>query len=79
MISYSLKYRFCMAFIMSLLMAAIMSGVIMLSHLGFSDPGFFSAWLNSFILAWPIALPAAFFVAPIAQYLSAKILPPPTS
>jgi len=76
--SYQLKFRLLMAFFMSLFMATIMSGVIMLSHLGINHPNFFNAWKDAFWLAWPIALSSAFFVAPVAQYISSKILPAST-
>jgi len=75
--SYQLKFRLLMAFTMSLFMASIMSGVIMLSRVGISDPNFITAWRDAFMFAWPVALPTAFFVSPIAQYIVTKLLPKP--
>lgn len=63
---------------MSLFMAFIMSGVIMSSRIGITDPQFISAWRDAFLFAWPVALPSAFFVAPIAQFIANKLLTKPT-
>ncbi|NRA55482.1 MAG: DUF2798 domain-containing protein [Gammaproteobacteria bacterium] len=62
---------------MSFLMSAIMSGVIIISRLGLSDPNFWLAWRDAFLLSWPVALPTVFLVSPIAQFLVIKALPKP--
>jgi len=76
-ISYQMKYRLFMAFTMSFLMTAIMSGVIIFSRIGLSDPNFWHAWREAFLLSWPVALPTVFFISPIAQFIAIKVLPKP--
>ena len=44
------------AFLMSLQMAAIMSGIITAVNRGLGA-GYFAAWAHSFAVAWPIAFP----------------------
>ena len=63
----SKKYsRVLFAFLMSLLMALPMSGVLKAVIAGFSH-AFFAHWLNGFVHAWPIAFPAVLIIAPIVR------------
>jgi uncharacterized membrane protein len=73
--SYQLKFRLIVAAMMSLFMAAIMSGCIMATHYSPMEPAFFIAWRDAFLFAWPIAFPTAFLVSPIALAIAAKVLP----
>lgn len=72
-----MKHRLLMAFFMSLFMAFIMSGVIILAQTGFNDSHFFNAWFNAFLLAWPVAFPTAFTISPLAHFLVSKLLRQP--
>jgi len=58
--------------LMSLGMSIIMSGVVVAVNTGLSD-GFFSRWGYSLIFAYPIALIAAFTLAPLMRPLVNKI------
>ncbi len=60
------------AFFMSLTMTLIISGVLSLINIGLKID-FFSSWLKSFSIVFPIAFPSAIFVAPLARKLTEKI------
>ena len=58
--------------LMSLGMSVIMSGVVVAVNTGVSD-GFFFRWGSSLMFAYPIALIAAFTLAPLIRPLVNKI------
>ena len=59
-------------FIMALGMSIIMSGVVTAVNTGIKD-GFLERHFNSFLFAFPVAIIAAFTMAPIARILVNKI------
>jgi len=73
--SYSLKYKLLSSILMSFLMALVMIGCIMASHLNITEIKFFLAWRDAFFFAWPIAFPTAFLVQPLIKGLVNKLLP----
>ena len=58
--------------LMSFSMSVIMSGVVVAVNTGISD-GFFFRWGYSLMFAYPIALIAAFTLAPLIRPLVDKI------
>ncbi len=54
------------AFVMSLLIACLMSGVLTAVFEGFSNQSF-ANWFNGYVHAWPIALPAILVNAPLVR------------
>ncbi len=60
------------AFFMSLFMAFIMSGLLTLVNLG-PVPDFFGKWMRAFAVAWVLAFPIVFAVAPIVRRLTAAL------
>jgi hypothetical protein len=60
------------AFVMSLLMAFLMSGVLTAVFVGV-DGQFIAHWMNGFIHAWPIAFPAILVVAPLVRKIVATL------
>ena len=58
--------------LMSFGMSVIISGVITVVNIELVD-NFFNSWLNSWIFAFPVALFAAFTMAPIMRTLVNKI------
>ncbi len=60
------------AFVMSLLMAFLMSGVLTAVFVGV-DGQFIAHWMNGFIHAWPIAFPAILVVAPLVRKIVASL------
>lgn len=72
---YQLKHRLLSSALMSLLMASVMSGCIILMRFNGDEGMFLLAWRDAFLFAWPIAFPTAFFMQPIVQFLVKKVLP----
>lgn len=72
----SLKFRGVLAAIMAFLMAFVMSAVLTAVNTGV-DAGFLGRWLQAFAVAWPIAIAAAFFFAPIARRWTSRLLATP--
>lgn len=71
----SVRFRALFAVIMASLMALLMSAVITGVNTGI-DAGFPGRWLQSFLLAWPIAVVAAFYFAPMARRITLRLLGP---
>jgi len=59
------------AFLMSMSMACIMSGILTALLVGFAD--FFTHWLHAFLLAWVIAFPAIMVVAPAVKKVADRL------
>jgi hypothetical protein len=59
-------------FVMSLLMAFIMSGVLTALFVGI-DQLFISHWMHAFIYAWPVAFPAVLIVSPIVRKIVLRL------
>ena len=70
----TLRTRIAFAFGISLLMAFIMSGVLVVLNTGISGH-FFTRWLASFLVAFPIAFPVSFFVAPLIHKIVSRLYP----
>ncbi len=64
--------RFVFPFLMALFMSFLMSGFITFINLGISA-NFPFIWMKNWIFSLSISFPAAFFVAPIVQKVTAKI------
>lgn len=64
--------RVLFPFFMALFMAFIMSGVLTFINLG-PIANFLFIWMRSFLIAFCVAFPTAFFVAPQVQKIVKKI------
>ena len=71
------KFHLVFSFVMGAMMVFLMTFVITLVNLGWVEH-FFSAWAKSFVVAYVIAVPVIFFVAPAARKITSKILGMPT-
>ena len=70
----SAKYtRVVFAFLMSLFMSCLMSGVITLINLGLVE-NFMSIWFEAYWKAFLVAFPIIFVVAPFVQKLTKKLV-----
>ena len=67
------KFHLVFSFVMGLMMVFLMTFVITLNSAGWSDH-FMRLWLNAFLLAYVVAVPAIFFFAPIARKLTGRLL-----
>ncbi|WP_265500357.1 DUF2798 domain-containing protein [Paracoccus beibuensis] len=52
-------------FLISTMMACLMSGYATLVHMG-AGPGFVGRWLMAFLTAWPVAFALSLVVSPLA-------------
>ena len=53
-------------------MALLMSAILTAIHLGFSVH-FVGLWLHAFLIAWPIAFPSIFLIAPVVRKIVVKL------
>jgi hypothetical protein len=60
------------AFIMSVLMATLMTFIVTIKLTGL-NADFTLRWLHAFLTAWPIAFPAILLLAPVTRKLVAKL------
>ncbi|MHB0953174.1 MAG: DUF2798 domain-containing protein [Allorhizobium sp.] len=67
------KFHLVFSLIVGAMMVFLMTFVITTANLGFG-PHFLSAWVKSFAIAYVIAVPVIFFLAPIARKLTGGIL-----
>ena len=65
--------RILFPFFMALTMAFIMSGVLIFINLGLVN-NFIFIWMKSFIIAFVVAFPTAFFITPIVQIIVKKAM-----
>lgn len=67
------KARFIQPVLMAGIMAFLMTAVITYINLGLPDD-FLVRWLVAFIVAWPLAVGAAFIAIPIARNVTQRIV-----
>lgn len=64
------------AFIVSLMMTCIVSGISTLRSIGFAS-NFFSIWPVAWAMSWAVAFPVFLFVAPIVRRIVAAMVDGP--
>jgi len=67
------KFHLVFSLIMGAMMVFVMTFVITAVNLGFG-PHFLAAWGRVFLIAYVIAVPVIFFLAPIARKLTGSLL-----
>jgi len=67
------KFHLVFSLIMGAMMVFLMTFVITAVNLGFG-PHFLAAWVRVFWIAYVIAVPVIFFLAPIARKLTGGLL-----
>jgi len=65
------KIHLIFSLVMSTFMILIMSFVVTMVNVGWSDQTI-SKWLNSFLYAWIVGFPLMYFIAPIFRRVIAK-------
>ena len=68
-----MKHRLVFTAIMSFFLSSLMSLWVTYLNLGII-PNFIAQWMHAFSLAWPAAAVIAFFVGPIAQKITLRLL-----
>lgn len=67
------KYHLVFSIIMGAMMVFIMTFVITLVNVGWTV-NFISQWMRAFGIAYFIAVPVIFFVAPVARKITSRLL-----
>jgi predicted membrane channel-forming protein YqfA (hemolysin III family) len=72
------KQRFHLIFslLMGAMMVFLMTFVITLVNVGL-PPDFVSRWLRAFLVAYVVAVPVIYFLAPVARRLTARVVEMP--
>mgnify|MGYP003601916611 CR=1 FL=1 len=65
------KFQLVFSIIMGAMMVFLMTFVITLVNLGWVEH-FVAAWMRSFLIAYMVAVPVIFFLAPVARRLAGK-------
>lgn len=67
------KFHLIFSIIMGAMMVFLMTFVITLVNIGWSEQ-FFSSWMKAFGIAYLVAIPVIFFLAPMARKMAGKLL-----
>ena len=65
------RFQFVFSLFMAGMMAFVMTFFITLINIGFT-PDFFARWLTAYVIAFLIAVPAIYVIAPIARKLTTR-------
>jgi hypothetical protein len=68
-----MKFHAVFSLLMEAMMVALMTLVVTLVNLG-PGPGFLAAWGKVFVIAYVVAVPVIFFLAPMARKMTARLL-----
>lgn len=71
-------FHFVFSVVMGAMMVLLMTAVITLVNVGWADD-FLARWARAFLIAFPIAVPVIYFLAPLARRLTARVAEPPFS
>ena len=67
------KFHLIFSLVMATMMVFLMNFVITTANVGWG-PHFLAAWARAFAIAYVVAAPVIFFVAPLARKITARIL-----
>ena len=67
------KFHLVVSFIMGAMMIFLMTFVITLINLGWTEY-FLRAWMRSFAIAYAVGVPVIFFLAPVARRITGQLL-----
>jgi uncharacterized protein YaaW (UPF0174 family) len=67
------KFHLVFSIVMGTIMVSVMTLIITLANVGWID-GFVQLWFKAFSIAYVVAVPIIFFLAPVARRLTGRIL-----
>jgi Protein of unknown function (DUF2798) len=70
------SFQFVFSLLMGAMMVFLMTFVITLVNVGWT-PDFMRRWWQAFLVAYVVAVPAIYFVAPLARRLTARVVEVP--
>jgi hypothetical protein len=68
-----MKFHAVFSLLMGAMMVFLMTLVVTWVNLG-PGPGFLAAWAKVFVIAYVVAVPVIFFLAPVARKMTARLL-----
>ena len=71
------KFHLIFSMLMGAMMVFLMTFVVTLINVG-PTPDFFQRWAKAFAIAYVVAVPAIFFIAPLARKLTGRLLNMPS-
>lgn len=69
-------FHLVFSLVMGAMMVFLMTCVITLVNVG-AAPDFFVRWAQAFLVAYPVAVPVIYFLAPLARRLTSRFVEPP--
>lgn len=69
----SRKFRAVFALIMAALMVGIVTFTLGVVRIGF-DPGWWLAWVQNWLIGWPVAAVSIFFLSPFVRRWTVRLL-----
>ncbi len=70
------KFHLVFSLLMGAMMIFVMTLVITLVNVGYSDV-FLATWMKAFVIAYVVGVPVIFFLAPVARKLTAGLVGAP--
>lgn len=70
------KFQVIFSLVMGAMMVFLMTFVITLVNVGWVD-GFLFLWAKAFVIAYVVAVPLIYFIAPLARKMTARLLGQP--
>jgi len=67
------RFHLVFSIVMGTIMVFVMTFIITLANVGWTE-GFAHLWLKAFSIAYVIAVPIIFFLAPVARKLTGRLL-----
>ena len=71
-------FHLVFSLVMGAMMVFLMTCVITLANVG-PTADFFVRWLHAFVIAYPVAVPVIYFLAPVARRLTGRFVETPFS
>lgn len=75
---YQKHFHLVFSLIMGAMMVFLMTCVITLANVGLA-PDFMARWGRAFLIAYPVAVPVIYFLAPVARRIAARFVEPPVA
>jgi hypothetical protein len=70
------KFHLVFSLLMGAVMVTLMTGIVTFSNIGLA-PDFLSHWMHAILIAYPVATPIIYFLAPQMRKLTARMVEMP--
>lgn len=72
------RFHLAFSFVMGAMMVFVMTCLVTVVNVGL-PPDFIGRWMHAFMIAYPVAVPVIYFLAPVARRLTARFVEQPFS